>query len=78
MMIDVMKVIFRTVPYAENFAFSVKYEGRLFISERGALHYLKPRFMQVVKDRELLLPFLERALATSIPFSSLASEPVSE
>lgn len=78
MMVDVKKAVFRIVTYGESFAFIVRYEGRLFIAERGALPYLKPKFIQAVKDRGLLRPFLERALATPIPFSSPASESISE
>lgn len=65
MSIDVHKALFRIRPYKNAFAILVKYEDRIFLAEEGSLVYLKPKFIQIVKNRECLRPFLERALSVN-------------
>lgn len=62
MNIDVHKARFKIFPYKGSFAIVVKYGDRKFLAQDGSLSYLKPKFIQIVKQRECLRPFLERAL----------------
>lgn len=69
MNIDVHKALFRIRPYKNAFAIVIKYENRIFLAEEGSLVYLKPKFIQIVNNRECLRPFLERAFSSSVlPF----------
>ncbi|MED1301905.1 hypothetical protein P4U65_15265 [Bacillus pacificus] len=78
MSINVHKALFRIRPYKNAFAILVKYEDRIFLAEEGSLAHLKPKFIQIVKNRECLRPFLERALSISAASFENAMTPEEE
>jgi hypothetical protein len=65
MNIDVMKARFAIKKIEKNtFAMIVKYGEKTFIACQGSLNYVKPKFMACVKNRQLLLPVIQRSLAS--------------
>ena len=61
-MIDVMKVHFSIRRINEQFAIIIKYGDKTFAFATGALPYVKAKYLQIVHNRELLHPIIEKAL----------------
>lgn len=53
---------FKILPYGGTHAIVVKYGDKKFVAQSGAITELRPNFVAIVKNRSLLLPFLQRVL----------------
>lgn len=62
MVVDVMKVRFSIRKIGEQFAIVIKYGDKTFTFAKGALPYVKAKYLQIVRNRELLRPVIEKAL----------------
>lgn len=64
--IDVNRIIFRIKKFGDEFCLCVRYMDKTFIACSGSLPYVKPKFIACVKNRNLLIPVVQEAIAAAV------------